>query len=383
MLKVATASSEEPETLAAIQEALDTCEAQLGGKPPRAAIAFVAVDFDLPVITNEIYRRFPDIELAGCTTDGEIAGPAGFAEDSIAVTLIASDAVEITVGLGHGAAGEPGKAAADAVSQARSKTKLEPALCIALPDGVGPSLGDVVAGLRQALGETFPIVGGAAGDQLRLTKTHQICNREIVSDAVVVVLFSGPLRAAEAVATGWVPTGKRYRVTRASGTTLYTIDDRPAMELYTEYLQSQSIFFPLAVYQPGRSEFYLSVPQSFDEQTGAVKLLNAIPENAEVQLAEASRDEIVGGSKKSVALALSRFPGGTPEAAMLFSCAGRRAALGTRTGEEYSTIVDLLDAELPTSGFYTYGEICPLESGGPAVSHNCSFVTLLLGEQPD
>lgn len=382
MLKVVAASSEEPDTVACINEVLDSCVAQLDGTPPRAAIAFAAVDFDLPDVVTEIRRWFPNIELAGCTTDGEIANPAGFSEDSIALVLFASDAVEITVGIGAGAISDPRKAAAEAVGQAKSKTELDPVLCIALPEGLGASLGEVVAGLRAALGENFPIVGGAAGDQLQFSGTHQICNGDISSDAVVVMLFSGPLCFATPVATGWVPMGKRHRVTRASGMTVYEIDHRPAIELYDEYLQSRSIFFPLAVYEAGHNGYYLSVPQAFDEETGSVTLLNAVPENAEVQLAEASRDEIVAGSKESMALALSKFPGGTPQASILFSCAGRRAVLGTRTGEEYSNIVDFLKSEIPTAGFYSYGEICPLETGGSAVSHNCSFVTVLLGEQP-
>jgi hypothetical protein len=77
--------------------------------------------------------------------------------------------------------------------------------------------------------------------------------------------------------------------------------------------------------------------------------------------------------------ALENYPGREPEAALLVSCASRRKILGTRTKEEYQIVKNCLTKALPSCGFYSSGEIAPLEQKGQTEFHNKTFVTLLLG----
>jgi hypothetical protein len=381
MLNIAAGHSEDTETVAATLEALDMALDGLG-TTPKAALVFAGVDTDLPAMVATIRARFPDIELSGCTTDGELSGAEGFLEDSIVITLLASDQIDFTVGMGMAAAGDPAQATAQAVAMARAKTDKAPALCIATPEGLGTNIQHILDGLRAALGADFPIVGGAAGDQLRFSRTSQICNDEIVSDGVVVMLLSGPLHFSCGVATGYTPLGKRHTVTRADGAVIHEIAGKPAIELYDEYVQSHSIFFPLAVHVPDRGGMVLSTPQRFDSDTGAIHLVNPIPADSEVQIATASRDEIIAAARDAGAQAVAAFPGGAPQAALVFSCAGRRAALGTRTTEEYTCLTEMIGSEIPTAGFYTYGEICPSGPNGRSLAHTNALVAVLLGE-PD
>ena len=68
-----------------------------------------------------------------------------------------------------------------------------------------------------------------------------------------------------------------------------------------------------------------------------------------------------------------------PDAALFFSCTARRQILSTRAEEEYQFAKKHLSAELPSCGFYTYGEIAPLEQDGSTLFHNETFITLLIG----
>ncbi|QIE43153.1 hypothetical protein G5B39_14020 (plasmid) [Rhodobacteraceae bacterium SC52] len=252
MLKIATGHSEDPETHSATPEALDMAVAGLDGAVPKAALVFAGIDTDLREMVSIIRDRYPDIELSGCTTDGELSEVGGFLEDSVVITLFASDVVDFTVGVGVGAAENPLQATAQAVAMARGKTDKDPALCIATPEGIGTNIQFILDGLRAALGAEFPIVGGAAADQLRFTQTSQFCNDEIVSNAVVVMLLSGPLIHSCGVATGYTGLGNRHLVTKAEGAVIHEIGGKPAVDLYSDYVQSHSIFFPLAVYVPER-----------------------------------------------------------------------------------------------------------------------------------
>ena len=78
--------------------------------------------------------------------------------------------------------------------------------------------------------------------------------------------------------------------------------------------------------------------------------------------------------------ALTHYPGHTPSAALLFSCAARRQILGSRTAEEYKLIKLNMRDELPACGFYANGEISPLQQRGQTYFHNETFVTVLIGE---
>jgi hypothetical protein len=67
--------------------------------------------------------------------------------------------------------------------------------------------------------------------------------------------------------------------------------------------------------------------------------------------------------------------------AMMFSCTGRKIALGTKTREEVIKVKAAVEAAIPLSGFYTFGEIGPVSNCTRARYHNTTFVTLLLGEE--
>jgi sigma-B regulation protein RsbU (phosphoserine phosphatase) len=64
-----------------------------------------------------------------------------------------------------------------------------------------------------------------------------------------------------------------------------------------------------------------------------------------------------------------------------FSCAFRKDILGTRTPEELAILRKVLPPGLPMSGFYSFGEIAPLERRQPTRLHGATLVTLLVGQK--
>jgi len=377
MFKVAVGHSEDVESVAAVDEILEQCAAQLDDRVPQAGVLFAAIAHDHKAVLERIMETYPELALVGCTTDGEVSSVMGFKEDSLTLMLFDTDTVTITAGVGRGVRSDPEAAACAAVGDARNGVTAAPRLCIALPEGLGTDTAGFLRGLKGALGPDVPVCGGMSGDQLRFERTYQFFGSEVLSDAIPVLLFSGQLQLSYAVATGWNPIGARHRVTESRGNLVVSIDDKPASDLYTHYFEEHSVHYPLAVYLDGEEDFYLSTPAGFDG--GTIICQNTVPEGAYVQLAEASRDNIIAGASTSVGQALAQFPGDAPTAGLLFSCAGRRASLGTRTGEEYLQLNAVAGNTLRLCGFYTYGELCPMTGSTETQSHNCGFVTVLLG----
>jgi hypothetical protein len=388
MFRMAVGHSDDIDLDAALATVFEQCDAALAGAAPKAGLLMAAWEADHRSIVDAVRARYPGIELAGSTTAGEMSSVLGFQEDSIALTLFASDTVEITAGLGAGLRSDVRAATEAAVDQARAKATLEPSLCLAMPAiGLGQA-GDILEGLRAALGNDVPILGGGAAHADPSQNPADGISRQVVGDtlaegAIAILLFSGPLDFSFGVETGWRGVGQRATVTRSSPEGVVAIGGRPAVEFYDRYLgraDQPALANPLAVFEGDTADFYLRTPTMFDRDSGLVSFLGVIPEGATVQITVAATDEIVEGARASIADALAAFPGGrTPGGALLYSCVTRRFLLGTRAGREIEQVREELGNDVPVAGFYCVGEIAPMPQADVSQFHNATMVAVLLG----
>lgn len=384
MLKVAVGHSDDPDSQAAIDEVLQQCTDSWEPITPKAGILFAAIDYDHALILQQINQAFPGLELIGGTTDGEISSVLEFQEDSLTFMVFGSDEMDIYAGIGRHVSQDAIAATQQAVQQATSQTPHFPKFCLSIPESLTTSGVSILEGLKQALGLEVPIFGGLAADQLRFQQTYQFFKTEVLSDAVPILVFSGSVLFSHGVANGWHPVGKRSRVTKVDKNVVYEIDGQPALEFYHYYLGAlpPSIEYPLAVFNGDNDQdqsFYMRAPSSYDPASGSITFFADIPDQALVQITEANREAILEASQTSMRTAMQNYPGVAPEAALFFSCTARRQILGTRAYEEYALAKGTLAQVIPGCGFYTNGEIAPLQQHGQTQFHNEAFVTVLLG----
>ncbi|NJO20131.1 MAG: hypothetical protein HC838_08840 [Spirulinaceae cyanobacterium RM2_2_10] len=384
MLKVVVGHSNDPDSPAAIAEVIEQCDRALGDSAPQAGILLTAIDFDHALILQAIIAAYPGLELIGGTTDGEISSVLGFEQDSLSLMLFSSDTITIRAAIAPQISQDLDGSLQAAVAQATAGLESPIALCIALPESLTTSGAQIVASLRAHMGQDVTICGGLTADPWEFKRTYQFCGTEVHRDAIAFLLFSGPLLFSHSVASGWTPIGKPGVITKADQNIVYEIDREPALQFYQRYLKAMepSSEYPLAVFEADDSNYYLRAPSgTCDLEIGSITFFGDIPEQAIVQITEATRDRILAASKAAAATAIAQYPGQEPAAALFFSCASRRQILGSHTREEYELTRACFDTLLPSCGFYTNGEIAPLELHGPARLHNETFVTLLLGER--
>ena len=385
MLRMAVGHSAEVDAERAVEEILASCERDLGESRPRAGLLFSTQDTDHSVAVSRIRERYPNVQLIGSSSAGEMSSVLGYQEDSITLALFASDDIDLTVGLGTPLADDPVAAVRAAVGAAQGGTDQEPRLCITTPSFRSVAPASLLGLLQDELGSNVPILGGGAaavfGDPN--TKSFQFCNDVITEDGVPILLLSGPLAYAFGVDTGWKPVGPTARVTKASSRAVHEIDGVPALEFYERYLGSgiePAFANPLAVFEEDSDRFYLRAPTTHDAATGSIGFPGGVPEGALVQLTLAATDEIFEGTEAAVSKAIQDYPeGSTPEAALVFSCAIRKFLLGTRTGTELKMIRERLGPAVPVFGFYCFGEIAPVAPTTPARFHNETIVALVMG----
>ncbi|MBN3908639.1 MAG: FIST C-terminal domain-containing protein [Nostoc sp. NMS1] len=381
MFKTVVGHSNDPDSLSAVEEVLQQCVSSLAGDIPKAGILFSAIDFEHSLILQQIHQVFLGIELIGGTTDGEISSVLEFQQDSITLMLFCSDEVEIHAGVGRKVSGNPIAVTKQAVEQAKAKSTTTLRLCLTHPESLTISGVSILHGLKLALGQNVPIFGGLAGDQSRYQNTYQFFKTEVLSDSVPVLLFSGPILFSHGVASGWHPIGQISQVSKVDKNIVYEIDGKPALDFYHHYLGSlpPSIEYPLAVFDQNGDNFYIRAPIAYNQESGSITFFADIPNQAVIQIAEAGYEDILAASKASFMNALDNYPGVEPSAVLFFSCVARRQILGTRAKEEYQNTKLCLTYHLPGCGFYSYGEIAPIDRISQTQFHNETFVTLILG----
>ncbi len=200
---------------------------------------FCSPDYDLDELAAELDCLFAGVEVAGCTTAGEI-GPAGYREHSI------SGASFATVGFTAASAWIDGLqqfelAAGRAVAQdvlarlAARDSEAGTSDCFAflLIDGMSVREEPVTRALQSALGR-IPLIGGSAGDGLRFGSTYVYSGGAFRSDRAVLVAVSTSLPFRTFKTQHFVPTDRRAVVTRADPEhrVVREIDGRPAVEGY-------------------------------------------------------------------------------------------------------------------------------------------------------
>ena len=102
-------------------------------------------------------------------------------------------------------------------------------------------------------------------------------------------------------------------------------------------------------------------------------------------LTTASRGDIINGAREAADQAKKSLAGATPQAIVMFSCVGRKLVLGRRIQEEVDAVREIIGLDVPLIGFYTYGEIGPIDKTKKELSsvkfHNETVVLWVLGKE--
>ncbi len=381
MLRVVVGHSDEADADYAIADVLAQCQTVLAGQQPQAGILLSAIDFNYGAMLSDIYKTYPELQLIGGTTDGEVSSQAGFQQDSVVLMLFVSDTITIQAGLGQFASQDPLKAAQQAVTQAQQGQTEMPVLGLTIAESLHLNSVSIIESLQVVLGKQFPLFGGLAGDQARFQQTHQFFNQQVITDSIPILLFFGPLQFSYGMAHGWTPISQRGTISTVGKNSVDTINEKPALELYDYYLSglTPSPEYPLAIFEKESDNFYLRAPVGCDLTTGQIHFLVDIPAQVDAQIAHASQADILNACETATRQALEHYPGERPAAALMFTCCTRRYLLGTRTEEETQIAQRLLPPDLPLAGLYSYGEIAPVTFQDKGCLNHEAFVMLLLG----
>lgn len=393
MIKAGVGRSNNSNAIEAGAEAVKKALSQTDNKA-NLVVVFSTATYDQKKILEGIMSVSKDISLVGCSDSGEIT-TEGPVSKHVAVMALNSDTIDFTIGIGKETDKDSYKAGVVAAKEVKKKAKKDISLLIILLDGLAENGAGALRGIQKVFGKNLPIIGGSAGDDFLFKKTYQYYNGEVLENSIIGIGFSGKFSFGVGVKHGWEPITLPMKVTKAKGSKLIEINNRPALFIYEDYFGKRiqelikkpiariAYTYPLGMNVEGSEEFLIRDVVSANEK-GEITCTAEILEGSEIRLMLADRDKAIEAAKEAAENALKQLKGAKPKAIFVFDCMTRNKLLGPRIGEEITAIQNVLGKDVPLIGFYTYGEQAPfrgvLGADCFSVFYNGTITLLVLGE---
>ena len=252
-----------------------------------------------------------------------------------------------------------------------------------LLDGEG-----MVRFIEKLAGPDIIMFGGMAGDDLSFSGTWVFTHDKSTDYGMAALVLNEEKIEMHGLAlSGWKPMGVSRIVTKSEGNLIYSIDNRPALEMYLHFLGEEisSSDDQIAFFDRVGTHY----PFQIERENREPKMCNPIGYDKEKQALICESDVLQGSSLRfstppdfdiietviSKADKLKAERNSEADALLIFSCAGRLSALGPMAHEENEGLQKVWNT--PMAGFYTYGEYGKGLNGKHEFhSTTCSWVAL-------
>ncbi len=325
-------------------------------------------------IYSQLKSRFFCEHIAMCSTSGEIIN-TNMQDDSLvalsisfAKTKVISAVVDIRNNIDSYEAG---------LSLIAKLPKEKLNYILILSDGNLVNGSELVKGLNQAVDNKILITGGLAGDGANFKSTLVGLNNNPSEGKIIAIGFYGEnLVVTHGSEGGWDEFGLQKTVTHSVQNKLYQLDGKSCLEIYKNYLgneashlPSSALLFPLSVILPGNTKPVVRTILGISEEEQSMTFAGDIPIGSKVKFMKANFDSLI--SAVSNAAQNTKIENvAVPDFSLLISCVGRKLVLGSRIDEELVSIDEIYLGKTPLIGFYSYGEISPLDKELSCELHN-------------
>ena len=368
------------------QAAREAAGAALQGPDARLLLVFCSTAYDAAALLEAVAAVAPGVAVVGCSTAGEIA-TSGPAESSVVITALGGPGFSIATAVARDAPADLRQAGAEAAACISSIEEREHRALLLLTDGLAGDQTLIVRGAYSVVGAQVPLVGGCAGDDLRMSRTHQFHGREVLSGAVVAAAIGSDAPLGIGVRHGWRRVGDPMLITRSAQNRVHEIEGRPALDVYFERLAApaevrtdSAAFVRFAQVHPlglaSRSEEHVRFIGDADFEQRTLGCIAEVPQGALAWLMEGDYSSVLEATDAACQDALEALGAAPPLGLLAFDCIARRGVLGDEGIRDEVQRVVARGGGAPVAGFYTYGEIA--RTRGINGFHNQTLVVLAL-----
>ncbi|MGO1057159.1 FIST signal transduction protein [Crossiella sp. CA198] len=365
----------------------------LNGEDARLLLVFASVVYDPAQVAEGLAMAAPGVPVIGCSSRGEIS-PSGSRGGSIVAIALGGPGFSVTTAVAEGVAGRQRVAGAEVATAAEDRSGLPNKVMLLLTDSLVREQESILRGCYGVLGAGVPMVGGAAAEQRDTSRglvasTFLFHDGKVHTDAVVAatIASAGPLSVS--VKHGWRKFGDPMIVTSTGDGRVYTLDDRPAMDVYLDRLGAPPEAYvdaaeftrfalprPLGVQRRSGVQ-PRNLATGFDLAGRTISGGSAIDHGCLTWAMCGDEQSILAAADEACAEAIDGLGGTEPLGLLTFSCSALLPVLGQDgTRRENETFAGRC-AGKPFGGFHTSGEIARVR--GIDGFHNQTLAVLALG----
>jgi hypothetical protein len=260
---------------------------------------------------------------------------------------------------------------------------------VLLTDGLAGNQQEIVRGAHSVLGAGVPLVGGCAGDDLKMSRTFQLAGDQVLTNAVVAAALGSDAPLGIGVRHGWRRVGDPVLVTRSAGNWVFELDEQPALDVYLNRLAAPeavrvdpAAFTRFAATHPlglgrrsGEDHVRFIGEANFEDRS--LGCIAEIPPAATAWFMEGDAESVIAATDSACEDALAPLGDGSPLGLIAFDCIARRGVLGDDGIRHEIGRLATAAGGAPVAGFYTYGEIARTHGAGGF--HNQTLVVLAFG----
>jgi hypothetical protein len=352
-----------------------------GVAKPDFVFMFASIGYDQRSLLQAVREATGGAPLSGCSGEGTIGvEDADESNFSVVVTAISSEELRWTNGIATGLEDDPRGVGKRVAQDLLPHLSADAIGLFVFPDGMADNLDPFFAGLEGNLSlERFlPVWGGGAGNNFNLEEpTYQYCDDEAVTHGVSYALLSGKAHTAWAISHSLIPIGGERKVTRSKGNVIYEIDGKPALEVLKEYLPegaltddrdwiryaiSLALSFKAPSYIKDEEYVVRGVP-AVRMADGSIIVQTEVQEGTSIWFSSRDKEKISTGFDRMAAQIKEQLGGEKPKLVFQFECLTRGKTM-FREQEKLQILERFrqsVGADAPWAGFYTIGEIGPVE----------------------
>jgi len=236
--------------------------------------------------------------------------------------------------------------------------------------GIEKNSSQFIRGIKEVLGGVFPVLGAISSNDFKHKGLFQFYQDQILQNAAVGLLLGGASHLAMGCKHGFKPLGKPRTITKVNGTTIHTIDDGPAIDIYKHFLGDQAdelkdvtlnsyaAMYPLGFYMEESRQYLLrNIIDILPD--GSIVCHEGVPQGAEVHLMISNKESCLNSASEAAGLVKASLGDRQAKLVLIFESFARHKILGRSAFAEIQAIKEVLGYTTPIIGMCSFGEIGP------------------------